>query len=52
MASGEKIGAYCVTEPNAGTDVASISTHADEKGETYILNGTKAFVTNAHTLRC
>lgn len=47
MASGEKIGAYCITEPNAGTDVGSLTTTAVAKGDTYILNGTKAFVTNA-----
>ncbi len=47
MASGEKIGAYCVTEPNAGTDVASLSTRAEDKGDHYLLNGTKTFVTNA-----
>jgi len=47
MAAGERIGAYCVTEPNAGTDVASISTSAVDKGDHYLLNGTKTFVTNA-----
>jgi alkylation response protein AidB-like acyl-CoA dehydrogenase len=47
MAAGEKIGAYCVTEPNAGTDVASLKTNAALKGDNYVLNGTKAFVTNA-----
>jgi alkylation response protein AidB-like acyl-CoA dehydrogenase len=47
MAAGEKIGAYCVTEPNAGTDVASLKTNAVLKGDNYVLNGTKAFVTNA-----
>ena len=47
MAAGEKIGAYCVTEPNAGTDVASLTTSAIDKGDHWLLNGTKAFVTNA-----
>ncbi len=47
MAAGEKIGAYCITEPNAGTDVASLSTTAVDKGDHYLLNGTKTFVTNA-----
>ena len=46
MAAGTKIGAYCITEPNAGTDVASLSTSAVEKGDHYLLNGTKTFVTN------
>ena len=47
MASGKKIGAYCITEPDAGTDVASIKTTAVLKGDHYVLNGTKSFVTNA-----
>ncbi|RKX24582.1 MAG: acyl-CoA dehydrogenase [Candidatus Zixiibacteriota bacterium] len=47
MAAGEKIGAYCITEPNAGTDVAAIVTTAELKGDSYVLNGTKTFVTNA-----
>ncbi|MEW6049901.1 MAG: acyl-CoA dehydrogenase family protein [Candidatus Zixiibacteriota bacterium] len=47
MASGEKIGAYCITEPNAGTDVASLTTTAMPKGDQFVLNGTKTFVTNA-----
>lgn len=47
MATGDKIGAYCVTEANAGTDVASLKTTAIDKGDYYLLNGTKSFVTNA-----
>ncbi len=47
MAAGEKIGAYCITEPNAGTDVASLSTSAVDGGDHWIINGTKSFVTNA-----
>jgi alkylation response protein AidB-like acyl-CoA dehydrogenase len=47
MAAGEKIGAYCITEPNAGTDIAALSTTAEDKGDHYLLNGTKTFVTNA-----
>lgn len=47
MASGELIGSYCITEPNAGTDVASLTTMALEKGDHYVISGTKAFVTNA-----
>ena len=46
MVTGEKIGAYCVTEPNAGTDVAAIATTAIDKGDHYLVNGTKTFVTN------
>lgn len=47
MATGKKIGAYCITEPNAGTDVASLITTAEDKGDHYLLNGTKSFVTSA-----
>ncbi len=47
MAAGQKIGAYCLTEPNAGTDAASITTSAEDKGDHYLLNGTKTFVTSA-----
>ncbi|MCK5126456.1 MAG: acyl-CoA dehydrogenase family protein [candidate division Zixibacteria bacterium] len=46
MAAGKIIGAYCLTEPNAGTDAASIKTSAVKKGDKYVLNGTKTFVTN------
>lgn len=47
MAAGKKVGAYCVTEPNAGTDIAALETTADDKGDHYLLNGTKTFVTSA-----
>lgn len=47
MATGEKIGAYCITEPQAGTDIASLSTNAVDKGDHWLLNGTKSYVTNA-----
>lgn len=47
MAAGEKIGAYCVTEPNAGTDVASMSVTATRDGDSWVINGTKSYVTNA-----
>jgi len=46
MASGKIMGAYCLTEPNAGTDAASIKTSAVKKGDVYVLNGTKTFITN------
>jgi len=47
LATGKKIGSYCITEPNAGTDVAALATTAVENGDHYVLNGTKAFVTSA-----
>jgi butyryl-CoA dehydrogenase len=46
LATGKKIGAYCLTEPQAGSDAANQKTTAVLKDEKYILNGTKIFVTN------
>jgi butyryl-CoA dehydrogenase len=46
-ASGETVGGFALTEPGAGSDAAGIATRADRKGSEYILNGTKAWVTNA-----
>ena len=44
--SGDKIGAMCITEPFAGSDVASMRTTAVKKGNKYIINGSKTFITN------
>ncbi len=46
LAKGEKIGAFCLTEPNAGSDAAGISATALEDGDHWIINANKAFVTN------
>jgi len=46
MAKGELIGAYCLTEPGSGTDAGGMSSTATLKGDKYLLNGSKAFVTN------
>ncbi len=46
MASGELVGCMGLTEPNAGSDAASITTSAVKKGDRWILNGTKMFITN------
>ena len=46
MASGEWIGAYCLSEPEAGSDAANLKATAVKKGDHYILNGTKSFVTS------
>jgi alkylation response protein AidB-like acyl-CoA dehydrogenase len=43
---GEKIGAFGLTEPDSGSDAASIKTRAVKDGDSYILNGTKTFITN------
>ncbi len=47
LASGEWLGAFGLTEPNAGTDASSQQTVAVESGDNYILNGTKIFITNS-----
>ena len=46
LVSGEKIGALAITEPEAGSDATSLRTRAEKKGDRYILNGTKMFITN------
>lgn len=44
--NGEKIGAFCLTEPSSGSDAGSLRTTAVKKGDKYILNGVKQFITN------
>ena len=46
LATGEKLGAFGRTEPNAGTDAAMQGTTAEDKGDHYLLNGSKIFITN------
>ena len=46
MTSGEKIGAFCLTEANAGSDAGGVETIAVKDGDDYVVNGTKIFVTN------
>ena len=46
LASGRKIGAFALTEPNAGSDAGRVSTTAVLDGDEYVLNGTKCFITN------
>ena len=46
LATGEKLGAFGLTEPNAGTDAAMQRTTAEDKGDYYLLNGSKIFITN------
>ena len=46
LASGEHIGAFCLSEPEAGSDATSQSTTAVDKGDHYLLNGTKNWITN------
>ncbi|TOE33859.1 acyl-CoA dehydrogenase family protein [Vibrio parahaemolyticus] len=47
LVTGEWLGSYCLTEPNAGSDAASLTTIASKKGDTYVLNGGKAFISGA-----
>jgi len=46
LATGEIIGAYCLTEPNAGSDAAALRTNAVLDGDEWVINGTKIWVTN------
>jgi alkylation response protein AidB-like acyl-CoA dehydrogenase len=47
LTSGEWMGAYCLSEPNSGTDALSASTRADKEGDKWVLNGTKMWISNA-----
>ncbi len=47
LASGEMIGSFCLTEPDAGSDAAALRTTARRSGGDYVLNGTKRYITNA-----
>jgi acyl-CoA dehydrogenase len=47
LASGEYLSAFCLTEPDAGSDAASLKTSAVLDGDDYIINGTKRYITNA-----
>jgi len=46
MVAGERVGAFCLTEPNVGSDPSSMETTARRRGEDWVLNGAKAWVTN------
>ena len=48
LASGEIIGSFALTEPNVGSDSANVQTKAEKDGDSYILNGTKRWITNAN----
>ena len=49
LAKGEIIGAFCLSEPEAGSDATSQRTTAEDKGDHYLLNGTKNWITNGGT---
>lgn len=48
LATGELIGCYCLTEPNAGSDAASMESTAREEEDSYVLNGEKIWITNGN----
>lgn len=47
LVDGSKIGCWALTEPSGGSDAVSIQTTAEKKGDSYVLNGSKTFITNA-----
>ncbi|HEY0295782.1 MAG TPA: acyl-CoA dehydrogenase family protein [Bordetella sp.] len=47
LASGEKLGSYCLTEPGAGSDAGSLATRAERDGGSYLISGAKAFISGA-----
>ena len=47
LTSGRKLASYCLTEPGAGSDAASLKTRADKDGDHYVINGAKAFISGA-----
>jgi alkylation response protein AidB-like acyl-CoA dehydrogenase len=49
LASGEKLGAFCLSEPEAGSDATFQQTKAEDKGDYYLLNGTKNWITNGNS---
>jgi alkylation response protein AidB-like acyl-CoA dehydrogenase len=47
MVGGELLGAYCLSEPQGGSDAASLTTRAEVDGDDYVITGTKAWITHA-----
>ena len=47
LTTGEKLASYCLTEPGAGSDAASLKTRAERAGNEYVINGAKAFISGA-----
>ena len=48
LCAGKRLGAFALTEPGSGSDAAGLATRAERKGDRYVLNGSKIFITNAH----
>jgi hypothetical protein len=51
LAKGAQLGAFCLTEPQAGSDASAITTRAEKSGSQYVLNGVKQFITSGKTAR-
>jgi alkylation response protein AidB-like acyl-CoA dehydrogenase len=51
MARGEMLGAFCLTEPGAGSDAAALRTRAERRGNLYVLNGVKQFITSGQNAK-
>jgi len=47
LVTGEKLASYCLTEPGSGSDAASLRTSAKKEGDTYVINGSKVFISGA-----
>lgn len=47
LATGEMVGSFCLTEPNVGSDAGAVRTRAVKDGDSYVITGTKRFITNA-----
>jgi len=52
LACGERIGSFCLTEANAGSDAGGVETYASRQGDNFVINGTKIFVTNGGICGC
>ena len=52
LSSGSKLASYCLTEPNSGSDAASLKTTATKEGDSYVINGSKAFISGSGSTDC
>lgn len=52
LVSAEYVGGFAITEPNAGSDVMSMKTTAEDKGDYYLMNGSKTWISNASIAKC
>ena len=52
LSLGSKLASYCLTEPNSGSDAASLKTTATKEGDSYVINGAKAFISGSGSTDC